>query len=789
MKSKLLKITGFRIGILITFLIVILYASNINFLHLIELNALDFRFIQRGKIEPESPIVMVGIDDKSVKEIGRWPWPRSYIADLIDFMTEADAKVVGFDITFSEPDLNSELRLINEINLKNNKDWNIKNDSFANYIKEKQKFADNDSRLGEAISRNGRVILGYYFPDEDIKERLDDDIQKRMTQNLDRIAKSKLSTIYYSSKEAQDTVFTEFKAADVNIKKISEHALGFGYFNVFFDIDGTVRWMPLVVKYQGELFPPLSLQVLREYLREEGADEENITVKVNELGVYDVKLYDYSIPTDKYGRVMINFRGPRNTFKYYPFIDVINGAVPKETFKDKMVIVGTYATGIYDIRVTPFSSVYPGVETHANVIDNILTRSSLISPDWAKAADLLTIILLGFIVSLLIPKLKASKSAVITLVILAGYLSLNYLIFVYAYIWLNVVYPMITLTFIPLVLYTYRFATEEREKRQIRGAFSHYLTESVVSEVLKNPDKLKLGGQKKDLTVLFSDIRGFTTISEELNPSELVSLLNEYLTAMTKIVFRYEGTLDKYIGDAIMAIYGAPQDQEDHSLRACMTALDMIRALYKLRLDWEKKNMPPINIGIGLNTGAMSVGNMGSQVRFDYTVMGDNVNLASRLEGTNKQYGTNIIISEFTYERVKEDVICRQIDVVRVKGKKHPVKIYQLLANLRYADKSLEDRRKEVKKHLSKKRRFMDKGAPDRRVKGSEDIQIMCADFEAALERYFKRDFEESLRMFKALGEKYPEDKPVKIFIRRVKELIKSPPPPDWDGVFTMTTK
>ena len=604
-----------------------------------------------------------------------------------------------------------------------------------------------------------------------------------MTQNYELIAPSKLSAISYSSEQAQEFKFKEFNAADVNIKKISDASLGFGYFNVFPDIDGTIRWSPLVIKYQGELFPTLSLQILREYLRKEGEDYENIKVKVNELGVYEVKLYDYIIPTDSFGRMMINYRGEEYTFKYHSFIDIINGEVPKEEFKDKMVIVGANAIGIYDMRVTPFSSVYPGVETHANIIDNILNQNSLVSPVWAKLVDILTILMLGFAVAYIIPKQKASKSAFILLALLIGYVMFNYSIFAYKYVWLNIVYPIFTILTSSLVLYTYRFAIEERAKRRIRSAFSHYVTESVVADMLKNPDKLKLGGEKKDLTILFSDIRGFTTISEGLKPAELVHLLNEYLTAMTKIVFKYEGTLDKYMGDAIMAIYGAPQDMSEHPYKACMTALDMMRQLYKMQKEWEKKNMPKIDIGIGINTGAMSVGNMGSDVRFDYTVMGDNVNLGSRLEGINKQYGTNVIISEFTHELIKDRLICRQLDGVRVKGKKLPVKIYQLMGNKRMGD------RRAAETIEMKKKYAVQRTGDDRRKTETNEFELLRQDFEMALGKYFARQFDQSRRMFEKIEQDYPEDKPTKLFLKRIQEFTVDPPPPDWDGAYTMKTK
>jgi len=302
----------------------------------------------------------------------------------------------------------------------------------------------------------------------------------------------------------------------------------------------------------------------------------------------------------------------------------------------------------------------------------------------------------------------------------------------------------------------YRYWTEEREKKKIRGAFQYYLTASVVEQMLKNPDKLRLGGEKKDLTVLFSDIRGFTTISEHMPPETLVKFLNEYLTKMTDIVFKYDGLLDKYIGDAIMAIWGAPLDQPDHAHRACYTALEMVDALGVLQKKWTAEGMPLLNIGIGINAGPMVVGNMGSSRRFDYTVMGHSVNLGSRLEGLNKVYKTNIIVSEMTYERVKEEILGRELDSVRVVGMDQPVRIYELIV---------------------------------RRSQASAEQKVRVDEFQAALAHYKDRQWPGALRAFQAILEKQPQDGAAKLYVERCKTLEKNPPPMDWSGVYNLTTK
>jgi adenylate cyclase len=306
-----------------------------------------------------------------------------------------------------------------------------------------------------------------------------------------------------------------------------------------------------------------------------------------------------------------------------------------------------------------------------------------------------------------------------------------------------------------LIITVYRYFTEEREKKKIRGAFQYYLTASVITEILKDPSKLKLGGDKKNLTVMFSDIRGFTTISEKLTPEELVRLLNEYLTVMTDIVFKYEGLLDKYIGDAIMAVFGAPLEQPDHALRGCQTALEMMAELKVLQERWAQEGRPYVDIGVGINTGDMVVGNMGSNMRFDYTVMGDHVNLSSRLEGINKEYGTHIVLSEFTYEVVKEEMFCRELDSVRVKGKKLPVKIYELICE-----------KKDAGEHEEYIRRFHD-----------------------GMEKYKQGRWDEGIAAFESVLEILPDDPPAKLYIQRCQDLKEHPPEGEWDGVFTMTKK
>jgi adenylate cyclase len=553
-----------------------------------------------------------------------------------------------------------------------------------------------------------------------------------------------------ASKKADEQTFVHAYSAVSNLKMLADVAENSGYFNAFPDSDGVIRWAPLVIKFQDEYYSSLPISMLLHYL-----EWPMLSLKIADFGVESVKLDNLVIPTDEAGRLLVNFLGPAKSFPHYSLTDIIHSRLSPELFKDKIVIVGATATGIYDMRVTPFSAVYPGVEIHATVIDNILHQNFLIHSGWTKFIDICMIMLLGFIVGISIPRANAVHGVLLILILLIVFVGINTYLFAHYNIWLNLIYPVLTMMTIYLAITVYRYITEEREKKKIRGAFQYYLTASVINEMLKDPTKLKLGGDKKALSVLFSDIRGFTTVSETLTPEELVHLLNEYLTAMTDIVFKYDGLLDKYMGDAIMAVYGAPLDQPDHAVRACRTALDMMEELKKLQKKWSEEGRPVLNIGVGINSGDMVVGNMGSQMRFDYTVMGDSVNLGSRLEGINKEYGTNIVISEYTYAAVKDILLCRELDSVRVKGKKLPVRIYELIGE-----------KKDAAPHEAFLRRF-----------------------EAGLEKYKQAQWDEAIAAFKQVLEIRPGDPPSELYIRRCKDLKENPPPLPWDGVFTMTKK
>ena len=461
------------------------------------------------------------------------------------------------------------------------------------------------------------------------------------------------------------------------------------------------------------------------------------------------------IPVNESGRLLINYYGPPKTFKTYSFIDVLTGKVPPKVFKDKIVLVGATAIGIYDLRNTPFGTNFPGIEIHANVIGNIITNNFLYRPAWMLLVDLGIIVILGLLLGLILSPLTALWNLIVAVVFWIGYNFLAQWFFESKHLWISSLYPNLTVFLVFTGVVVFKYLTEEKSKKEIKSAFKQYVSPHVVDEIIKDPSRLTLGGERREVTVMFSDIRGFTSISETLSPTELVTLLNSYLTPMTEIVLKYDGTVDKFIGDAIMAFFGAPLELKDHANRACYVAINMIERLKELNEEWSKKGWPEIRIGIGINSGEVAVGNMGSQSRFDYTVMGDNVNLASRLEGTNKVYGTSIIISEFTYQRIeRNEILCRELDFVRVKGKKKPVRIYEVIGFSEQIDATSK-----VVKEL----------------------------FEEALAEYREGNFENALEKFKKVLN-YKKDSPSMVFIKRCEDLIKNPPE-GWDGVYALKTK
>jgi len=480
-------------------------------------------------------------------------------------------------------------------------------------------------------------------------------------------------------------------------------------------------------------------------------------VRVARYGVEGIQIGAGFIPTDESGQLLVNYLGPPKTFPHISISDILRGKIDKGTFKDKIVLVGATAMGTHDLRATPFSPLYPGVEIHATVIDNILSQNFLTKPKWSMIYDLIAIVLLGAITGIALPRMGALKGLLLATGLFFLHIFIAQWLFVSSNVWLNIVYPLLAIAITYTGLTVYHYMTEERERKKIKGAFRHYVAPIVIDEMLKDPERLKLGGEEKVLTVLFCDLQGFTGYSERFSPHEMIDMLSEYFEKMTEEIFTYQGTLKEYVGDELMAIFGAPLEQADHAQRACSAALAMRNRLRALRSEWAKMGRPPLRARTGVNSGPMLVGNLGSRFRFAYGALGDHVNLGSRLEGLNKTYGTEILIGENTVQLVGDSFRMREVDQVRVKGREQPVRIYELLGN------SGDSLPKEMEESLNY--------------------------FTAGLKAYRQQAWQEALALFKRSLAILPEDGPSRLMAERCQIYQEAPPPTDWDGVFTMTTK
>ncbi|MBS1127665.1 MAG: sensor adenylate/guanylate cyclase [Nitrospirae bacterium] len=628
MRLPNIKRTGITIALIVAVTLSLLHSMNVKFFEILESKTLDLQFALRGPVQPGPETVIATIDEKSIKNLGRFPWPRSTWGRVVDRLTEEGAKVIVFDVFFTEPET-----------------------------------VASDDLFQRAIMRSGRVVLPvvFDFTEGGYKESGFTD------QKIDFLIPSA-----YMAMKNTDAPFDAPKAkmALPTLLRFSTYAKALAHINMNPDIDGTLRWEMLAVEYQDDYYAPIGLQAARLY-----RDVPLEKMALDFAG--SVQLGETTIPTDEFGRMLINYRGPNRTFPMYSISDLLDRNLPAGTFKDKIVLIGATAIGIYDLRVTPYSPNMAGIEKHASVVDNILKGDFLRrAPD----LDIPLIFIFTLLLGILIPRLGARSGAAVFIALFAVFSGFVYYLFIAKGIWFSWIYPASALFFGYTSQTAYRFFTEERRARDIRKMFSSYVSKRIVDELIRDPNKAKLGGDRKEITVLFSDIRGFTNFSEKHEPEDVVSLLNEYLGAMTNIVFEHDGTLDKFVGDAIMALWGAPVGQPDHAERACRCSLVMIKKLKELQAKWTAEGKYAIDIGIGINTGDMVVGNMGAEgKKMDYTVIGDNVNLGARLEGLTRKYNNHIIISEFTYEKVKNIVKVNELGSVTVKGKEKPVVIYDLV--------------------------------------------------------------------------------------------------------------
>jgi len=749
-----------------------------DFLKRFEYSTLDTRFRYRpAKYTPPDPrIVVVAIDQRSQEVLGKWPFSRKYFGEMLDALREDGARVVSFDVTFDKPDQTvAPIRALwaqIESDKRNGKPADPKLEA---HVLELAKEFDADSQFAAALRRFGPVVLGNFYLQANEIQGIDDAALNKYAEmvqwySLNRNALNPATgkadfAALLDNYQYEGTLFT---ATIANIPQLAppenDEKTSIGFFNISSDADGVLRRALLVLPFGRssnpddiDLYGSLEVQTLRLYL---GLKSEQVTVNYGPTGVASVQFGDkLTVKPDWLGRVLINYRGPRETYPYYSLADVVNHKCKPGTFRDKIVLVGASATGIGDLRTPPYGGIdYPGLEVHANVIDNMLNNGFMIRGAHQEILDLLLILIFGIPLGTAMA-LVSPRWMWFGLALLVPFTLLNYVSFLRGY-WLNFTIPAATLTANVMLVSLYRVLVEEKEKRKLRSEFGRYLNPEVVRRLLLNPKLVE--PRKTEITVMFGDIRGFTTISEKLDAQELAIFLNRYLSEMTKIVFDTQGTLDKYIGDAVMAFWGAPIEEPDHARNACTASLAMIQRVRELQKKWEAEGKPKLDIGVGLNSGPASVGEMGSARQVGYTALGDTVNLSSRLEGLNKEYGTHILVNESTYAAVKDaGFLFRELDVIRVKGKLQPVTIYELVGKL---------------SELEQDPKF-------------GELQQRLQNFAAARQHYSKREWDQAQHAFQDILTRTPDDGPSRMYWKRCQEYLFDEPPIGWDGVFTMTHK
>ena len=618
--------------------------------------------------QASAEIVFIAIDEQSVNRFGRWPWRRDILAHAVDNLDSESLLV--FDMVFSEP-------------------------------------TEHDTRLSDSITQQDNSLCGFF-------------LRHNATESLSE-AQSELisnSSLERLSSALGDTIrFVEGAEAEVNVESILASCTMSGTFSTLRDSDQLLRKYPLAFTFNGEIIPSLGTQALRMVFNKDISYEAAASYMIgNRL-----------ITTDERGFARINYY-PLKSYNTHSFTELYDGTLSKEFLADKIVILGLSEVGLGDIRVTPIGPI-PGALVHYTFISNVLQDQLLDENVYVTVLSLLFFLLLP-LVWILIQSIYKRVLFYITTYIL--FFTITKLVYLYFNLYLDAFYPLLALLFSAIVSETLLYRVQDLQIRFLKDAFTSYLSPQLLSKLVKDPQHLKLGGEKKELTIFFSDIRSFTSISEKMDAQKLTHYLNRYFTPMSDIVTKHNGMIDKYIGDALMAFYNAPVDVKGHASDACETALEMLEALERLNVQFDKEGLPPIEIGIGLNTAEVVVGNMGSQKRFNYTVIGDGVNLASRVEGLNKVFGTKILITEETKAQIDDTFLTRPLEKLRVKGKEEEVMLYELLQD-------------------------------------TKENRMMLEKFSVALALYTQEKYKEALISFKELRK---DDKVCQYFIEKINRTL-----------------
>jgi adenylate cyclase len=696
-----------------------------------------FQLVQ-PRVKTARPVTIVDIDEKSLADprLGQWPWPRTRIADIVNNLTRMGAVVIAFDVVFAEPDrLNPDMAAENFRGLDE-------------ATREKLRaLPSNDQIFADAI-RKSRVVLG-----ESGGRDVHSDLDKALPV-----------TGFAMLGEDPEPYIFKFDGLLRNVKVLEEAAAGRGLFTIVPERDGIVRRVPMIMDAQDVRMPALSFEVLRIL-----GGSGTIMIKTDKAGIDSVVLQGLrlKIPTDSFARLWVHY-ARNDPSIYVSAVDVLDGRVPPEMISRKLILIGTSATGMNDIKTTPVSRAMPGVEIHAQALESALTGSALSQPNYGKEWEFLAALVAGIVVIVFAPAFGPVTLVVVGALLAALLVGTSWYFFTQHRLLIDFTYPLLSTTLIYLTLIFSSFVREQAQRRQIRSAFGQYLSPALIEQLAQSPEKLVLGGEEREMTIMFSDVRGFTTISESYkhDPQGLTALMNRFLTPLTNAILARKGTIDKYMGDAIMAFWNAPLDDRQHQINACEAAIDMLERIDELNKERELEAQQgghayiPINVGVGLNTGTCVVGNMGSDLRFDYSVLGDSVNLASRLEGQSKEYGFPIIVGSNTALAVKDRFAILELDFIMVKGKKEPEVIYAIAGR--------ED--------TAQSGRFQ-------RLRNLTIEMLAC---------YRSRDWDGALAAIER-GRRTDEARALELLYNlyeaRIVGYRNKPPPEDWNGAFALLTK
>lgn len=732
-----------------------------------------FAFMLEPQTETDQKIVIIEIDQSSLDAEGQWPWSRFILGDLVSQLVKYGVIVIGFDYFFPEPERN----LMNELRKRLQESGSDSDLSTLPQLQEWSDLLNGDLYFAEQMNQTD-VVLGISFkPGEALRYG---GLPKPIIP-IDREEVEKLSILKASGYEG-------------NVEVLQNGARGAGFFDTIPDSDGVLRRTPLIMYFEGNLYPSLSLEMARLYYFEENfqlAMETDLTGQYTEVTGIRVGQQAF-IPTDEVGQVLIPYAGISNMgttspYTYISATDVLNDNLTEdqqEALINSLVLVGSTATGQFDLRSMPLESVYPGVEVHANVLNALLDSSPQLTvdsqaeesgglgtvlpnlsllqldpfpskPDWESGAVAVTLLVIGFFLSFVYPQLGPALILLASLTFMLGITALNFKLWADYNLDISLIIILFLVLILTVINLTYGFLKEGLNRRAIKGMFDQYVPPAHIDAMLNNPDSYNFDGESKELSVLFSDIRNFTSISETLSATELKSMLNDFFTPITGIIFDYNGTIDKYVGDMVMAFWGAPLDDKDHRLHAVQAALKMLEKVEELKGEFKERGFPEVNIGVGINSGFMNVGDMGSTYRRSYTVLGDAVNLASRLEGITKVYGVKLLIGEETCDHL-EGFLCRLVDKVQVKGKETSIRIYQPLC--------------------------LEKDA-------SEELVGLVDEYHRAHQKYVEQNWDEAERMFSNLKQRDPDTLLYDVYLERIPDLRNQELGADWDGSFRHTSK